>query len=260
MATEADSASAQRRQCDITRHENYLRRKARVCEQCGKAFTEGRLSAKQLAAGKVQRYCSKACTGDSRRLYATAKEAKRAEQARWRERNGLPPTWVPTSRECVACSKPFIAAKRSSFKCVRCSAYRKVPKQTKPCADCGKPIIGTAGRRICKACARKRSRTAQREKHGSTKKHRLRARRFGVAYEPVNPTTVFERDKWTCQLCGSKTPRRLRGKNQPTSPELDHIVPLAAGGEHSYRNTQCACRTCNLAKSSRPLGQLRLFA
>ncbi|MCA0032740.1 HNH endonuclease [Mesorhizobium sp. B263B2A] len=89
------------------------------------------------------------------------------------------------------------------------------------------------------------------------KARKLRLR--GVTVETVNPIAVFDRDKWRCQLCGVKTPRKLRGKNQPTSPELDHILPLAVGGEHSYRNTQCACRSCNLAKSSKPLGQTRLF-
>ncbi|AKR55715.1 hypothetical protein XM25_07875 [Devosia sp. H5989] len=77
--------------------------------------------------------------------------------------------------------------------------------------------------------------------------------------EAVNPLLVFERDRWTCKLCGRKTPKRLRGTVKPDAPELDHIVPLALGGEHSYRNTQCACRQCNSAKGATAMGQTLLF-
>jgi len=42
------------------------------------------------------------------------------------------------------------------------------------------------------------------------------------------------------------------------APELDHIVPIAAGGSHTYSNVACACKKCNIKKSSKPLGQLNL--
>lgn len=66
--------------------------------------------------------------------------------------------------------------------------------------------------------------------------------------ERVDPFLVFDRDGWLCQICHEPTPRALRGSYEPKAPELDHIIPLAAGGEHTYRNTQCACRRCNIAK------------
>lgn len=86
-----------------------------------------------------------------------------------------------------------------------------------------------------------------------------RARLRGVTVETVNPMLVFERDRWMCHLCGKAAPKRLRGTYDDNAPELDHIVPLAAGGEHSYRNTACAHRSCNRIKGSSPLGQTRLF-
>lgn len=86
-----------------------------------------------------------------------------------------------------------------------------------------------------------------------------RARRAGVPYVyGIKPEQVFERDGWRCQLCGCKTPKRLRGKNKLTSPELDHIIPFAAGGGHTWDNVQCACRRCNGKKNASPRGQLRL--
>jgi 5-methylcytosine-specific restriction endonuclease McrA len=86
-----------------------------------------------------------------------------------------------------------------------------------------------------------------------------RARKKGSNGESFNLYEVFIRDKWRCQLCGVKTPKRLRGTTKANAPELDHIIPLSKGGEHSKRNTQCACRKCNGEKGARELGQLRLF-
>lgn len=45
-----------------------------------------------------------------------------------------------------------------------------------------------------------------------------------------------------CAICGAK----LNGKGH-----LDHIVPLAKGGEHKPRNLQFLCPPCNLHKSDR---------
>jgi 5-methylcytosine-specific restriction endonuclease McrA len=77
-------------------------------------------------------------------------------------------------------------------------------------------------------------------------------------FQNVNPTRVFDRDKWKCQLCGITTPRKMRGTIAPNAPELDHIVPLSRGGIHTYSNTQCLCRQCNGRKGSKLMGQLKM--
>jgi len=86
--------------------------------------------------------------------------------------------------------------------------------------------------------------------------HRNRARRRGAKFEHIDPIAVFRRDGWRCQLCGLKLKPRDRGTTKPEAPELDHIVPLAAGGDHTWSNVQCACRACNAAKGAKPLGQV----
>ena len=66
---------------------------------------------------------------------------------------------------------------------------------------------------------------------------------------------------WRCQVCGVSTPKSLRGKLVDRSPELDHRVPLAMGGSHTWDNVQTACRKCNAAKGAhRVVGQMNLFA
>jgi 5-methylcytosine-specific restriction endonuclease McrA len=91
-------------------------------------------------------------------------------------------------------------------------------------------------------------------------KARRRARKKGSSrIERVSPLKVFERDGWRCGICGKLTLRTQRGKMHPRAPELDHIVTLADGGDHTYANTQCACRKCNGLKGAKTYGQLHLF-
>jgi 5-methylcytosine-specific restriction endonuclease McrA len=71
---------------------------------------------------------------------------------------------------------------------------------------------------------------------------------------------VFARDGWLCHICGGRTDKARRGTYHPNAPELDHIVPLAKGGAHSYANTACAHRKCNAAKSDTIMGQPSLLA
>jgi len=80
---------------------------------------------------------------------------------------------------------------------------------------------------------------------------RRRARKRGATVEKVERRLVFERDQGRCHLCGKK----VNLKNW----HLDHIIPLARGGEHSYRNVAVSCPRCNMRKQNKMRGQLRLF-
>ncbi len=70
-----------------------------------------------------------------------------------------------------------------------------------------------------------------------------RARKRAAFVEVVDPMVVFVRDRWTCGIC------RLPVRS--SEAQLDHVVPLARGGEHSYKNTQCAHASCNARKGAR---------
>lgn len=143
------------------------------------------------------------------------------------------------------------ALSRKSF--VRNSAKKKLKQRI--CKECGAafmPEYGNKRRSFCSEfCCKK-------YQHRAAKASR-RAKKKGNGYESFNPFEVFERDKWTCQICRIKTPRKLRGTTNDNAPELDHIVSLAEGGAHTMRNTQCLCRKCNGEKGATTKGQLRLF-
>jgi hypothetical protein len=58
---------------------------------------------------------------------------------------------------------------------------------------------------------------------------------------------VFKRDSFTCQYCGEKAPDVVL--------EIDHITPVADGGDNDILNLVTACRSCNSGKSDRKLTQ-----
>ena len=76
---------------------------------------------------------------------------------------------------------------------------------------------------------------------GLNGKHRAfaDARRLGFAafVEEVDPQVVFERDEGVCGICGGVVERDRF--------DVDHVIPLALGGEHSYENARLAHVSCN---------------
>jgi 5-methylcytosine-specific restriction endonuclease McrA len=119
------------------------------------------------------------------------------------------------------------------------------------CKQCGDAFMGNSRGAYCSDVCRRKAKRNQKAKR--------RAVKLGVYYEPVNPVKVFERDGWRCQLCRKKLSPKHKGTMRDDAPELDHIIPWAQGGEHSYRNTQLLCRKCNGEKGAQAIGQLRLF-
>jgi hypothetical protein len=69
-----------------------------------------------------------------------------------------------------------------------------------------------------------------------------------VARQPVKKSIrfeVFKRDSFTCQYCGQKAPDVVL--------EIDHITPVADGGDNAILNLLTACRACNAGKSDKAL-------
>ena len=88
--------------------------------------------------------------------------------------------------------------------------------------------------------------------HLKDQSHRKRARKRAAFVETVIRSFVYERDNGRCGICGKKV--------RVDHFQLDHILPLARGGEHSYKNVQLAHPKCNYSKGARATipQQLRL--
>lgn len=215
-----------------------------TCLQCEIEFSPGRVPSEKRAPVK---YCSKACASRAQCKSSDHPSVAhdRALYRRWSmgHGRGLQTTkyhrWGKRARSpCLLCGKPVGVGRTRTFPAYSCSscvgqvaaASRSVHRHTP---------AGKAARRSSKAARRAVERS--------------------ITSEVFDPFEIFERDGWRCHLCRCRTPKRLRGTFEPMAPELDHIVPLGAGGHHTRANTACCCRACNGAKGARPLGQMRLI-
>lgn len=218
------------------------------CRYCGRTFQ------RKKGSRDSRQYCSRECA------FANGKVVGRT--GNWPA--PFSPVYFLT---CSHCHSVFVAQRVRSACSEECSkalertrmrayAERLHRAEAKKCVECGAafvPEYGDKRRSFCsKQCGLRYGR------RGRAKNYHSRAKQAGVARRYFNVRRIFERDKWTCQLCGCKTPKVLRGTTQPNAPELDHVIPIAEGGAHVQENVQCACRRCNSEKGARPRGQLWL--
>ncbi|RLU79308.1 hypothetical protein CTZ27_37345 [Streptomyces griseocarneus] len=72
----------------------------------------------------------------------------------------------------------------------------------------------------------------------------------GVDIEDVDPVDVLDVHGWLCHLCARPIPRDVHFRD-PEAATVDHVVPLARGGMHTYANMRPAHRRCNISKNDR---------
>lgn len=131
-------------------------------------------------------------------------------------------------------------------------------RQTRKPAECRRcltPITRPA--MLCLNC-RITSNETQSDAQNGRNTHHKRAVRAGVRYERINRRKVYERDGWKCGICHKAVDPACKWPDL-MSPSLDHIIPIAHGGDHVYSNVQLAHWKCNTNKAHRRAGdQLRL--
>lgn len=217
----------------------------RHCEECGTKFW-ARSGGYQKRASIAPKYCSKAC-------YATALSKRMKGVLR------------------VSLEEKFAKAlaRREKMKAVRASA-KKAKEHERRLRDAARlSVRRVSWERMCPACSVRFSalngrmnycgrECAARQTKEQKKANKLvrRALLKAARVETVRAIDVFRRDGWRCYLCGCDTPESLRGKDEPNAPEIEHVIPLSRGGEHSYKNVRCACRTCNNIKGDRTLDEV----
>lgn len=94
-----------------------------------------------------------------------------------------------------------------------------------PCQWCGEEFMSRG----------ERSRYCSRE-------HRAQYRMRSAWIDWRVRLSIYERDGWTCQLCGDAALLGMKGTSAPT---LDHIVPRSKGGSHDPSNLRLLCMWCN---------------
>ena len=107
------------------------------------------------------------------------------------------------------------------------------------CERCGTPFVSVVNNDIGRYCSDACKRRAS--------KSRRRARKRGAYSEPYSRHQIFERDRWRCHICRRKT-SRTKVVPHPRAPVIDHLVPLAEGGDDTAANVATACFLCNSTK------------
>lgn len=189
----------------------------------------------------VGKYCSRVCGAAARRIEPTSCDV----------------FYVVCGS---GCGEVRTQQDKRSYSCRTCKLYREriraiqnsvandnVDRSPRPCKECSVVFAPTSyGDKRKEFCGLECSTRYGRRPTRAARKAKIR----GATTVSFNPITVLERDGWRCYLCGVDTPKVLRGTYEPNAPELDHIIALANGGEHSPDNTACACRQCNGFKSA----------
>lgn len=191
----------------------------RTCVVCGTSFDDHARS-----RGRHRRLCSEPC-----------RKTRKASQAPAHHRNYYAKHGQSRlkrfDRICANCGKPF----QTTNYVTRCCGI-----------SCGLALsakIGSEGA----SKRRKFASRADRDRHYSFLR---RAAVTGRQAEQFAAVEIFERDGWRCRICGEGVDRALSWPD-PGSASLDHIVPIAKGGQHTRANVQCAHLGCNSAKGAR---------
>lgn len=237
-----------------------------TCRRCGASFIH---TAKR---GRPPAYCSTECRptrGDgvvrSHSLDGyrrgcrcnLCKAAKNDTMRAYFRAKGGNPYWQPTPKVpcaggcgkeirqgmCRACAgrpiSPRWKAAKAKQRAAACGSRSTWAWMQGHCAECGEEFCRRVGRTAVPFCS---SRCRLRDQ-----KARRRALEAGVKITPGRRYAVHERDGWICQLCDFAVDREAKVPAFE-APVIDHIIPLAAGGEHGPDNWQTAHFWCNSYK------------
>ncbi|WP_116042293.1 HNH endonuclease [Amycolatopsis palatopharyngis] len=128
-----------------------------------------------------------------------------------------------TPRACEACGTEFVPQGRRQKACSTRCAYAR------PSGKSPDELRAAERLRLQAKCRRRR------------------AEKLSRASEPYTLAEIAKRDRNRCGLCGHRVPMQ-RKYPDPKSPSIDHVIPLADGGDDVKANVQLAHFVCNSRK------------
>lgn len=234
-----------------------LARRSPVCEECKLRHLRAREAranarrpdrvarAAELAARRCQR-CARPIADVRRRKYCSDECGRLPSR---------PPT--PPTRSCAECGESF-AGRRKYCKpeCFRKAQRRRdlaragrTPEQVDTCKRCGgrKPLrSGKHGpTTYCGECRPIVAREAMRRG-----RKRRKARERQVAHEDYTLEEIAARDHFKCGICRRKVRMDLVVPHNG-APTIDHVLPIADGGDDVRANVRLAHFICNSIRGNR---------
>lgn len=187
-----------------------------TCKYCGRVFREKR--------DRINLYCSNLCRGKA--ISEDAAKARTECEAIEREEREHQEAIRQELLEALEVVEHLRFRLEHEKKCVVCGEWFTAKQKTQLCCS--------------PECSRKRDNA----------KHDHRNARNGEPDTSITLSRLYRRDGGVCKLCG----KELSFDIDPQSgdyPSIDHIIPLAKGGQHQWDNVQLACRRCNWEKGDR---------
>ena len=130
----------------------------------------------------------------------------------------------------------------------------EIDSMVKVCNKCGAYIYGKRILQCLECKAESELKNKRAHYHRAEVKRRLRIK-TAMVDKDINLISLYDRDKGICHLCGAKCD--LDDKEEidgviicgNSYPSIDHVIPLAKGGLHSWDNVKLAHRLCNSIKA-----------
>ena len=175
-------------------------------------------------------YCSDACRATHRTIQRNIKRTITIR--RWK---------------CFYCNKLHYGKRVKKF----CNSYcankssckSKARTHTIKCKECGKHKEVTYIRKVYCSDECKRKYEWRRKEV----KRRKKIKSNGEVHWDISIERLLKRDGSTCYLCGEST---IKGEdtNHELYPSIEHVIPIAKGGTHTWDNVKIAHRRCNWEK------------
>ena len=142
----------------------------------------------------------------------------------------------------------------------RNSLFERELSRIRDCAYCGNIFYAKDYNWYCSDICKA---TMNKEKQKAHKRLReAKAKKNGKIEWNISLEKLIQRDEGICKICGRQVDTEdyyytdegyfIAGDNYPS---IDHIIPLAKGGTHTWNNIQLAHRHCNAIKSDKIIEQ-----
>ena len=127
----------------------------------------------------------------------------------------------------------------------------RIKRLTRECEECGTMFYDPHPNTLtCSSeCSRKRS------KRLSRYYKRKRINKHNLVDKDISLKKLYKRDKGICYLCGEPcdfNDKVITDEGHyivgETYPSIDHVIPIAKGGKHSWENVKLAHHRCNTLK------------
>lgn len=154
-------------------------------------------------------------------------------------------------------AKEKLILKKQAEKQQRQNEKDEQDKQRKyrTCKNCGVIFYSDTGRTLCDKCKKDTIRIRNRKYYKSKEIKRRIKIQSAMVDNDITVQALAERDNNICYLCNKPVDFSDYYDNGVTIicgnnyPSIDHVIPLAKGGLHSWDNVKLAHRICNSKKS-----------